>query len=71
MTSPLQVCLVGSNWLADGGARLHLRGMPIKPNVRHTFMGGPMEPRLDDRRQSWVRCCGSMLKMTMAKGVHG
>ena len=45
--SPLLVCLVWSNIEADGGAKLLCLSIHRNTKVRQTFMGGPMEPRLD------------------------
>ena len=47
--SPLQVCLVASNVESEGGARLFCLSIPRNLKVRHTFMGGPRELRLDVR----------------------
>ena len=52
MTSALQVCLEGSNWPWDGGAKLLCLSMPKKPNVRHTHMDGPSAPKLEERVHS-------------------
>ena len=51
-TSALQVCLEGSNWREEGGARLLCLSMPKKPRVRATRMAGPKSPRLEEREHS-------------------
>ena len=38
--SPLQVCLEGSNWEADGSARFDCLSMAKKQKVRHTRKAG-------------------------------
>ena len=49
--SPLQVCLEGLNWEADGGARFDCVSMAKKPKVRHTSKAGPMDARLEVMEQ--------------------
>ena len=49
--SPLQVCLEGSNWAADGGARFDCLSMAKKPKVRHTHKAGPRAPKLEVMEQ--------------------
>ena len=44
--SPLQVCLEGLNWAADGGARFNCLSMVKKLKVRHTHKTGPRDPKL-------------------------
>ena len=48
---------MGSNWLAETGAKLPCLSIPRNPKVRQTVMGDPREPRLDE---SWVRKCVRM-----------
>ena len=44
--SPLEVCLEGSNWAADGGTRFDCLSMAKKLKVRHTHKAGQRDPRL-------------------------
>ena len=48
-TSPMHVCLVALKVLAKGQAKLFCLSIPGNLKVRHTFVGGPREPR----RDSW------------------
>ena len=48
---PLQVCLAGSNWEVDGGARFDCLSMTKKPKVRHTHKAGLRDPRLEVMEQ--------------------
>ena len=49
--SPLQVCLEGSNWEADGGTRFDCLSIVKKPKVRHTHKAGPRDPRQEVMEQ--------------------
>ena len=44
--SRLQVSNEGSNWAADGGARIDCLSMAKKPKVRHKHKAGLRAPRL-------------------------
>ena len=52
--SPLQVCVVASK-VAECGTRLLCLSIPRNPKMRQTLTGGPRDPRLYERRHSWVR----------------
>ena len=46
--SPLHVCLVESNVLAEGGVRLLFLSIPRNPTGKADLHGGPRDPRLVD-----------------------
>ena len=49
--SPLQMCLEGFNWAADGGTRFDCLSMVKKRKVRHTHKAEPRVPRLSVMEQ--------------------
>ena len=53
--SPLQFCVVASKVAAEWGTRLLCLSIHRNPKMRQTHTGGPRNPRLYERRHSWVR----------------
>ena len=47
-------------WMQRRGWQVALPENPRKPNVRHTLMDEPREPRLEEDWQSWVMSWGRM-----------
>ena len=45
--SHLQVCLDGSNWEVEGGARFDYLSIAKNPKVRHTCKAGPRDLKLE------------------------
>ena len=58
--SPLQVCLVGSNWEVDGSTRFDCLNIVKKPKVRHTCKVGLRDSRLEVMEQRQWSSGGGM-----------
>ena len=67
--SPLQVCLVVSNWAEDGGARFDSLRIVNNPKVRHNHKAGPRDPRLKVMEQRQWSSGGRMGRHHRG-GVH-
>ena len=46
-TTPLQVCLDGSNWEAESGVRFDCMSIAKNPKVSHTHKAGPRDPKVE------------------------
>ena len=77
--SPLQVCLDGLNYEAEGRARFDFLSIAKNRKVRHTHKAGPREPKLELMVQRrWRSGCrmgmchkGSIgMEMSDARSMH-
>ena len=76
--SPVQVCLDGPNWEAEGGARLDCLCIAKNPKVRSTCKAGLIDSKQEVMVQrQWKSgdrmggCCMGGICMAMLEGLQG